>query len=193
MKTNLHNASMFFCCGIMAVLVSGCLGPKVLNETVGHVPATDPKVELRLKTNSPADVLVIYDDKGAQSERSVRRAFYLYANQKRIGNGRRPQFVNLAQEDHLATIPIYAEVALKTAAPTNELYAVAETPRRFRLESHGRVVSDFTLPQYDQWITAKKLFLFPAAVGADAVGAAAIAGVAVVYGMCQSGTTVKVH
>jgi hypothetical protein len=44
-----------------ALLLTGCLGPAVLNERSEHEPAPDPKVELRLNPGEHADVLVVFD------------------------------------------------------------------------------------------------------------------------------------
>jgi hypothetical protein len=183
---------IFLCC-LPALLATGCLGPKVLNETTAHVPASDPKVELRLKTNAPTDILVVYDDLDSQSGKIARRAFYLFANEQRIVKGHRPEFVSLSQVDHLKPVPMLKNPPDDPSAATNDLYAVEMTSRRFQLESRGKLLSAFELPEYTHWLTAKKLFLFPAAVGADAVGVGAVAGAAAVVGMCESGTTIKVH
>ena len=170
-----------------AVLTTGCLGPRVLKETVAHVPAAEPNVELRIKTNAPSDVLVIYTDHQSNNDNLKRRAFYLYANQERLEHGQRPHFVKLAEVDHLEQVPVFKVIPADMSTITNELYAFEMSPRQYWLESHGRVISELTLPEYEQWFTAKKLFLFPGAVGADAIGLGAVAGVTAAYAYAGGG------
>lgn len=164
--------------GLTAVLSTGCLGPKVLSETVVHVPANDPSVELRLKAKEPADVLVVYNDHQSNNEKVTRRAFYLFANEENLWHGKRPKFVKLAEADKLEPVPMLEAVPADMSTVTNEMYAYEVDSRHYRVESHGRVLADFRLPEYTRWLTAKKVFLFPGAVGADAVGAAGVAAAA---------------
>lgn len=173
LKKALRSIPLALMCAAVMISSTGCLGLKVFNETVTHVPASDLKVELRLKTSPTADILVIYDDLNSTSEKTERRAFYLFANEKRICHGRRPEFVQLSEARTLQPVPVFQKFL--PDALTNELYAVEETSHHFKLESRDHIVTEFTLPEYDNWLTAKKLFIFPAAVGADAVAFGAIA------------------
>ena len=50
-------------------------------------------------------------------------------------------------------------------------------PWAYSLASHGRIVAEFELPAYGDWLTAKKFFLFPVAAAADVLGVGAAAGV----------------
>ena len=136
------------------------------------MPASDANVELHLKTSPSADVLVIYDDMMSDSQKLERRAFYLFANEERIRHGKRPEFMPLSEARHLEQVPIFQKTP--AGAVTNELYAVEITARHFQLESRDHVVTEFSLPEFHNWFTAKKVFLFPAAVGADAIGFGAI-------------------
>ncbi|HZV36521.1 MAG TPA: hypothetical protein VFB72_18230 [Verrucomicrobiae bacterium] len=122
--------------------------------------------------------MVIYDDLESQSDRIKRRAFYLFANEDRIMRGRRPHYVKLSESEHLQPIPMLKGSPDDPNAGTNEMYGIELSSRRYRLESRGKLLSSFELPQYERWLTAKKLFLFPGAVGADAVGGAAAIGAA---------------
>jgi hypothetical protein len=74
-------------------------------------------------------------------------------------------------------IPILADRTDPATTATNDLYAVSLSGFSFRLESRNRELGQFILPQYGNWLTAKKLFLFPLAAAADAATAGAAAGV----------------
>lgn len=185
MKNTFRNGAVCLVCGVICTLVTGCLGPQVLSETKAHAPAQDPKVELRLKDDSSFDVAVIYDEQEGKSTKVTRKAFYLFANENRITKGDRPGFVKPAEVAKLQPIPIYAQQPADADALTNGLYAVAESTRHFKLESQGHLISEFTLPEYKQWFTAKKLFLFPGAVGADAAMTAAFVMAGAHGGACR--------
>jgi len=156
--------------GIAGVLATGCLSPKVLEERVEHLPAADPKVELRLKSEKPADILVLYDDQERDVGKVTRRAFYLLANEERLAMGKRPVFVKPGRVGTHRAIPIFKEPPADFKAIPGEMYALSSSPWDFRLESRGRIVAEFGLPKYGNWLTAKKFFLFPLAAAADAVG-----------------------
>lgn len=177
MKKILRLSQIAFVVAIPAMLGTGCLGPKVLSENVSHVAAVDPRVELRLKTNAPTDVLVIYDDVNLETAKVTRQAYYLLANQEQISHGRRPEFVKLSTGDHLSPLPLLKERPENPDKVTNELYGVELTTRQYRLASREHVVTEFSLPEYHRWLTAKKVFLFPGAVAVDAVGLGAVIAV----------------
>jgi hypothetical protein len=55
------------------------------------------------------------------------------------------------------------------------------------------LVAEFELPEYGNWLTAKKFFLFPVAAAADAVAAGAVVGAATAVGAARSGGSITVH
>ncbi|MDB6022995.1 MAG: hypothetical protein JWQ04_2852 [Pedosphaera sp.] len=174
----LHLAPTLLVGCMVTVFATGCLGPQVLKERAEHVPAADPRVELCLKAGPAADVLVVYDDVNPGSGKVKRRAFYLFANFERVTHGGRPEFVSPHQAKNLSKIPLFTEEPGKQAQTNDDLYAVFSSPQDFMLMSCNQPVAEFRLPEYGEWLTAKKLFLFPAAVTADAVGVGAVVGAA---------------
>jgi hypothetical protein len=182
----LHLVPTLFVGGIGGMLATGCFGPKVLEERAEHAPATDPKVELRLKSEKPADVLVLYDDQQEHTSKVTRRAFYLLANEERLARGIRPVFAEPGRAGTHIAIPIFKEPPADSKAIPGEMYALSSSPWDFRLESHGRVVAEFGLPKYGNWLTAKKFFLFPLAAAADAVGVGVGVGTAAAASAARS-------
>jgi hypothetical protein len=111
-----------------------------------------------------------------------RRAFYLFANFERVNQGGAPEYVSAHFGRNWQKIPIYTASIKNPGDVHDELYAVAASPRILTLYSRGRGIADFGLPKYNNWLTAKKLFLFPAAVAADAAGLTAVgAGEAAIH------------
>lgn len=197
MKKILHWIPRLFVGAIASALATGCLGPQVLKERTEHVPAPDPKVELRLKSEKPADILVFYDDLERQTGKVTRRAFYLFANEKRLENGKRPVLLEPGRVGEHVAIPVFKEPPADPKAVSGDIYAISSSPWVFRIESRGRLVAEFELPMYGNWLTAKKFFLFPLAAAADAVGVGAAVGAAAavgtVEGMAKSGGSITVH
>lgn len=204
MRKTLSLALVMVSGGLTAALTSGCLGPRVLSEQVTHAPARNAKVQFYEQTKAPKDVLVVFDEERAVSENDDyslfgldekasptgeskihRRAFYLFANQKRIEYGRPPLYVSAHEAKHLKPVPMFDEDEIGGEPATSGLYAVKLAKGQFQLERNGVVVGDVELPKYKQWLTARKLFLFPAAVGGDAAMTAAVAGA--VYGAAKYG------
>jgi hypothetical protein len=176
MTRNVQFVGTLFIGGIVGMLTTGCLGPRVLEERTEHLPAPNPQVELRLKRGPPADVLVLYNEQEPKSGKVTRRAFYLFANEKRVMEGKRPIFVAPGGHENHAPIPILKERPADPKAIPRELYAVSPSLGTFELWSHERTLVDFELPSFGNWLTAKKFFLFPLAAAADAVGVGAAAG-----------------
>jgi hypothetical protein len=185
MTKNLHLVGALLAGGFAGALATGCLGPEVLNERTEHFPAPNPQVELRLKRTPPADVLVLYDEQEPESRKVTRRAFYLFANQKQLANGKRPDFVPVSDPESLVPIPIFNAPPADPKAIPGELYAVSPSPDRIDLRSRDRTLAEFELPAYGDWLTAKKFFLFPLAAAADAVGVGAAAGAAGAMGALE--------
>ena len=191
MTRTLHLTGWLVTGGLAALLVAGCFGPAVLKERTEHRPASDPKVELRLRAGPPADVLVLYDEYAPQTDKTTRRAFWLFANEARLGQGKRPAFVDPGSAADSSPIPILKQRPAEPQAVGSEFYAVSAMPLTFDLQSRGHSVAEFTLPEYGNWLTAKKVFLFPLAAGADAVGAGAAIGAAGAVGAAKSGVSTR--
>jgi hypothetical protein len=159
----------------------------VLSERAGHRPAANPNVDLRLRTNSSPDVLVLYDEYELSSGKVSRRAFYLFSNESRLMSGRRPNFVRAADAQLHTPIPIYtSDRSSQTALRGDDMYALSTSPTSYQLWSRDRILAEFELPAYDDWLTARKVVLFPLAVAADAVGVGASVGAAAAAGAVES-------
>lgn len=188
-----HLVPMLFAGGMASVVVTGCLGPKVLEERAEHLPAPDPNVELRLKSEKPADILVVYDDQEKRSGKLTRRAFFLFADQERLGRGKRPTFIGLDRIGDYSAIPIFKEPLADSKTPPGDLFALSSSPWQFKLQSRDHTVAEFELPAYGNWLTAKKFFLFPVAAAADAVAVGAVVGAATALGYAESGGSITIH
>ncbi len=187
MKRNLQVVGALFIGVVAGVFTAGCLGPEVLDERTEHAPAPDPQVELRLKPGSPADVLVLYNEQEPKSGKVTRRAFYLFANEERLTERKRPRFVSPDSAGNCAPVPILQKRPADLKAIPDELYAVSPLPATFELWSRGRTLAEFELPAYGNWLTAKKFFLFPLAAAADAAGVGAAVGAAAAIERAKSG------
>ena len=122
-------------------------------------------------------VLVLFNEKHQQSGKVTRRGFYLFANEERLTDGKRPKFVPLDQAETHAVIPIFKLAPPDPTVIPGDIYAISAVPWAYSLASHGRIVAEFELPAYGDWLTAKKFFLFPVAAAADVLGVGAAAGV----------------
>jgi hypothetical protein len=133
-------------------------------------PADSPN--LRLYTNrSQKDLLVVYDEYSERRDSVQPRAFWLFQNQKRIENRRRPDFVSVKVAKHLANIPVFPETNAPTDIQNFSLYALGSTNHYFfslYSDGNGR---QYMLPVYsDGSRTIERMIFVPTVV----VGAAAI-------------------
>lgn len=172
-----------------ALMMCGCLSQKLLEDRTERAPALDPKVELRLRTQGEADVLVIYTEQIKSTGETNRRGFYLFANEAKLRKGKPPTFVKPGYIGRHVNLPIYKSRPDDPGAIAGDLYAVLHSPWKFALESRGQTLTECQLPEYGNWWTAKKVLLFPLAAGVDAVGVGAVAGAVVGWAEVQNGVS----
>src|SRR5581483_1923008 len=117
------------------------------------------------------DVLVVYQEV-FKLEGSMRsRSYWLYANEDRISQERRPRFVDPKRVDGLTSIPIFSGANLPDAPGPELLYAVALADHGFALRSGGRELSSHVLPVYDEAQgPVARVLLTPLALTFDLVG-----------------------
>ena len=108
---------------MVSVLATGCLSPKIGKERSEHIPAPDPNVEPRLKSNPPADVLVIYDEQERQTGKRTRRAFYLFGGWEESAHAARKSMGSVDQCEAAKTSAIAIAEVLVSAWPdaSNEI------------------------------------------------------------------------
>jgi len=177
---------------MLGLLACGCLTPELWDERAERKPAPDPRVELRLKASSPADVLLLYDELERASGKVRRRALFLFANAPQLMQGKKPVFADPGIGESFDPIPILAERPDETSVPPPELYAISPLPMTFSLESHGRELLEFSLPEHGQWLTTRKFLFLPVVVVADATGFGAVVGSAVAMEAMGGGQTFSV-
>jgi hypothetical protein len=160
---------------------------------VHFAPSTPPNLEL-YKDNQHGDILVEYDELSDKTGHVKRRAYLLDANEERILAAKKPRFVDVHTADHLAIIPVETHSA-PGADSTNGILIRAELSpdgQQFTLISVGQSIGPHRLPIYTGSADHFDRFMFtPMTVTGDAViygtMAAAIAGVAYLYGVAYSG------
>lgn len=172
----------------LITLATGCATSLLWEDgRATHVrrPCSEPKLEFYRSSRSD-DILVLYDECDGEGEASRRRAMLVESNQKRIQEGRKPDFSSLraARPSHR----IYTEGPYAAATPPaeagDEWASVRYTPgtRRYVLTaSGGGIIAAGRLPDYDAVDAGKRvvqILLTPFAVVADAT---VIGGVVVAF------------
>jgi hypothetical protein len=133
-------------------------------------PAPSPNLEV-FQTKNHRDFIVVYDDDRVTDGNYTRRAYLLYANEKRIEAGNRPRFTSVRRAERLQPIPVETNFMAR-ANPTNlpRLKAVLLSNHDyFDLVSDDRYVGTFTLPVYvNRSGPARRVLLTPPAMLSDA-------------------------
>jgi len=176
-----------------ALLLNGCVTPKLWEDTSFREPSTPANMQLFLHPQR-RDILVTYDEVRDTGTRTRRRAYYLNEHRRQRGGHGKPHFVRPPAPDRLKPISVASGTA--AAGMTNEdLYAVALLGHgSFVLRSRGEDLVDFDLPVYpDASARAVQVMLTPLAVVADTVIVCSIVGAVVAYFWAQSGTTIEVN
>lgn len=161
---------------------------------VHYAPSTPPNLKL-YQDIQHGDILVEYDELSDKTGQVKHRAYLLDANEERILAAEKPHFVDVHTADHLAIIPVGTNSAPGADSTNNILIRAELSPdgQQFTLISVGQSIGPHRLPIYTGSADHFDRFMFtPMTVTGDAVvyGAmvAAIAGVAYLEGVAQSGS-----
>ena len=144
------------------------------------------------------DFLVQYDEQRDKDAKIDHRAYWLYANQQRIVQGKKPHFVDPGKAEHLESVPVETNSVsdlLMTSSPKTGAVLLSDG-RHFTLAADGRGLGTFQMPTYhDPADRAKLVALTPMAAAGDAaigVGVVVvIVGPIVWQGLAFSGTTIR--
>src|ERR1700722_2612085 len=159
-------------------------------------PAGNPNLGF-YQTINHDDVLVRYDEEVESNGRIKRRAFLLWANEKKLSAGQRPSFLSAAKASKIQSQPLQIiSISDTNAIAREDLQAIiAPDGRHFTLVSKGKDIGAFCLPTYGTVTTGGKVtraLLLPATVAGDVtVYSAIVGGIAgVVYWAGMSGAGV---
>ena len=161
--------------------MTGCdsLTGRLWSSDIGQMnyqAAAEPALNLS-QTPDQKDVLVQYDEVRSKDAKIQRRAYLLFANDKIIAAGKKPQFMTPAMAAKLQSLPLPISYItnLSTVGDLTLRVVLQEDKHHFTLTSNGRAIGTFQLPDYMQHNTFVQVLLTPATVTGDVVIAAAIA------------------
>jgi len=167
---------------ISALLLNGCATPAVWN--AGSFarycePANPPGLAL-FQSDSRKDVLVQYSEMREEGSSTRPRAYWLFENEERIKERRKPKFVSQKPAAGLIAIPLSTNQTPPEVSNANARYAVVSTNQyAFTLHSVGQEEGFFELPVYvDSSARMKQILLTPPAIIADAAIIGGIVGLA---------------
>ncbi|HET7625970.1 MAG TPA: hypothetical protein VFM25_11975, partial [Verrucomicrobiae bacterium] len=139
--------------GALAVLIlsgSGCAFRDLWNDAGVenfNEPADSPNLRL-YKNRGQKDLLVVYDEYSERHDSIRPRAYWLFQNQNRIENRRRPDFVSVKVAKRLTSVPVFSETNGPADIENLPLYALGSTNHYFfSLYSDGNE-RRFMLPVY---------------------------------------------
>jgi hypothetical protein len=144
-------------------------------------PAPNPNLAL-FETSNPANVLVQYDALGEKHIEVTRRSYYLWPNQARVAEGKKPRWVKPAVTEGMKPIPVMAyQDAPTNLPPERTAYAVtSQEGRAFSLYRPPEPKETYDLPVYPEtYGTAIRLAFTPFAIAGDTV---MVCGVGAVVG-----------
>lgn len=143
----------------------------------GPTPSPDLKISQDARRQ---DFLVQYDEIRDKNGHITRRAYWLYASDRRAEKGKQPHFVNLHEADRLPTVQVETnsvpDAIVNSAAPTGAV--LLSDRRHFTLVANGTDLGTFCLPIYaDRQSRAELIAFTPATVMVDTAVVAAEVGV----------------
>ena len=142
-------------------------------------PAPNPNLAL-FETTNLASVLVQYDALGEKHTAVTRCSYYLWPNQARVAEGKKPRWVKPAVTEGMKPIPVMSNPdAVTNLPPERTSYAVTtQEGRRFSLYQTNELKESFDLPVYPEtYGTSTRLALTPFAVAGDTVMACGVGAV----------------
>jgi hypothetical protein len=185
----------------LAPFLTGCedladksLTGKVWNNLAANHdgPAPDPNLKI-FQAPDRKDFLVQYDEARDRNATIKRRAYWLYASERRVEKGKKPHFVNPHKADRLQAVKVETnsvpDAIVDSALPTGAVLLFDH--RHFTLVSNGSDLGTFYLPAYgDGASRAQLVVLTPVAVVGDTVIVlvivGAVAGVIYLVALCDS-------
>ena len=167
---------------ISTLLLNGCATPAVWN--AGSFarfcePANPPNLAL-FQSDSRKDILVQYSEMREEGSSTQQHTYWLYENEERIKEKRKPKFISEKAAAGLIPIPLSTNQTPPEASNANARYAVISTNQyAFTLYSVGQEEGSFELPVYvDSSGRMKQILLTPPAILADAAIIGGIVGLA---------------
>ena len=152
-------------------------------------PLPNPRLAL-LETPDHAKVLVAYDAFSEKHSVVKRQAYYLQANQARIGAGKAPKLVSPMAAEGMRPIPVFEQGSFVTNSPTGLTnYAIlSESGREFTLYPQADRFEAFPLPAYRESSgTAMRVALTPFAAAGDTVMVGLVTSAVALVVACESG------
>lgn len=163
-------AGPLFFCGCTSVLWDSATFARQ------HRPATPADVRL-FYSKERQDILVRYAESREGQTNSQPRCYWLEPNTIRVNREHKPHFVSPNATNGLTPVPVLAVAPAQTAAPSEQLYAVAgEGDGFFTLYSGNEKMDPYKLPSYPcASQKVKQVLLTPFAVAVDLTIVGAIA------------------
>lgn len=161
--------------GSTLLLSTGCATHYLWTKTEdGSFCEPVPNPQLRLYVDSKGkDVLATYDEMNDHNDRVVRRAYFVFANSRRISHTRQPMFVEPETATRLHPVPLrvstnnLANYVPEADGKSSGWFAVM-SQQRFGLFHNDQPRGIYDLPVYDDGTaTAKRLFLTPWTLALD--------------------------
>jgi hypothetical protein len=170
---------------VLTLLSTGCVTRALWADKSFH--ASDyPELRLSLSPHAD-DILVQYLEQSAESDKTQRRAYWLFAHAVQRQEKAKPKFVTPDASLELIPIPMLGDPAATNSLPAGYCALPLAYDQGFYLWKHGRQIGRFDLPIYFVKPRSRvgRMVLTPLAVTADAVivGAAGAVVVAVIVGL----------
>jgi hypothetical protein len=159
----------------MLALQTGCtvsLWKETSHWDAHKIPAQPNHLQV-FEDSRQQDFLVVFNQLSERTDSDRTRAYFLYANEGRIEQRRRPHFVSIQRAKDLKPVPV---VQPDETLPAQKPYVIASTNDcRFTLHAGSGETTSHLLPFYRDGIgQAERIVLTPVTVTVDAAMIGAI-------------------
>lgn len=156
--------------------------------------AAEPNLKLS-QTPDRKDVMVQYDEVRSKDTKIQRRAYLLFANEKTVAAGKKPQFITGKAVGKMQGFPLAISYMtnLSMVGDLTLRVILEEDKHHFTLVSNGTEIGAYQLPDYMHHSTWIQVVLTPATVTGDVIICASVVGIFVLYWYCQSQASINVH